>query len=104
MRYLGIAASFDDVLTDIGHRARELRLLRNLTQGDLARRSGVGSATIQRFEHRGQVSMENALRIAFALGAEEGFGRLFEPPKYATLDEALAQPKTKTRKRARKKK
>src|SRR5687767_11971749 len=94
MRYVGVVDTFDGVLTDIGHRARELRLLRNLTQADLARRSGVGSATIQRFEHRGQVSMENALRIAFALGAEDGFGRLFEPPKYTTLDEAITPPKT----------
>ena len=86
----------------IGERSKQLRLFRNFTQQELAVRAGVGSATVQRFERTGHVSMDNALRIAFALGADDGFRRLFEPPKYGSIDEALAEPKRASRKRARK--
>jgi transcriptional regulator with XRE-family HTH domain len=86
----------------LGERAKALRLSRNLTQAELAKRAGLGSATVQRFESSGHVSLENALRIAVALGAEEGFRRLFELPRYASLDEAIARSAPRTRKRARK--
>ena len=71
-----------------------------VVEGDLARRAATGLMTVRRFEKSGKVSLENALRIAYALGAEDGFARLFELPKYTTLDEALAQPKKATRMRA----
>jgi transcriptional regulator with XRE-family HTH domain len=93
---------FEQVLLAVGERAKQLRLMRNLTQHELALRSGVGSATVQRFEKTGHISLENALRIAFALGVDDGFRRLFEAPKYGSLDEALAEPKRAGRKRARK--
>jgi transcriptional regulator with XRE-family HTH domain len=93
---------FEETLAAIGERAKELRLFRNLTQQELAIRAGVGSATVQRFEKTGHIAMENALRIAFALGVDDGFRRLFELPKYGSLDEALEAPKRAGRKRARK--
>ena len=52
-------------------------------------------------EGSGRASIENVLRIATVLGAEEGFERLFEPPKYRSLDEALARPAQAERKRVR---
>jgi transcriptional regulator with XRE-family HTH domain len=96
--------SFDEMLVSVGARARETRLRQNLSQDQLARKAGVGIATIQRFEKDGHASMQNALRIAFALGAESGFDGLFELPEYASLDEALARPQETKRRRARKRK
>jgi transcriptional regulator with XRE-family HTH domain len=93
--------SYEDTLTSLGRRARTLRTLRDLPQSELARRAGVGEATVKRFEQRGRASVENMLRLAVALGAEDGFERLFEPPKYRTLDEALAQPTAASRRRVR---
>jgi transcriptional regulator with XRE-family HTH domain len=94
---------FDEMLAAIGERAKQLRLFRNFTQQELAIRARVGSATVQRFEKTGHISMENALRIAFALAADDEFRHLFQPPKYGSLDEALAEPKKRAgRKRARK--
>jgi hypothetical protein len=52
----------------------------------------VGVATIQRFEKSGHGSLDSALRIATALRAEAAFDSLFAPPKYTSLDEALARP------------
>jgi transcriptional regulator with XRE-family HTH domain len=84
----------------MGKRARQLRLLRKLRQSELATRAGIGVATVQRFEKTGTASIENVLRIATALSAEAVFDKLFEPPAYASLDEALARPAVTARRRA----
>jgi transcriptional regulator with XRE-family HTH domain len=94
--------SYPRVLTALGRRARDLRLLRSLQQREVADRAGVTSGTVQRFEATGRASLDSALRIATVLGADEGFARLFEPPKYRTLDEALARPAALDRQRVRK--
>jgi transcriptional regulator with XRE-family HTH domain len=92
--------TFGETLRDIGERARHLRLLRKLRQEELASRAGVGIATVRRFEKTGSASIENVLRIATVLNAERGFETLFEPPPYASLDEALARPPATQRQRA----
>jgi transcriptional regulator with XRE-family HTH domain len=92
--------SFRSALRALGDRARQLRLIRKLSQAELAERAGVGVATIHRFEKTGTASIENVLRIAAALHAEAGFDRLFEAPPYTSLDEALARPQVTTRRRA----
>jgi transcriptional regulator with XRE-family HTH domain len=92
--------SFHETLGAIGERARRLRLLRKLRQDELATRAGVGVATVRRFEKAGTASIENVLRIATALSAEATFDKLFEPPAYASLDEALARPALTARRRA----
>lgn len=91
---------FPETLSALGERARQLRLLRQLRQDELAARAGVGVATIHRFEKTGTASFENVLRIATALNAEAAFDKLFEAPAYASLDEALARPEVTTRRRA----
>lgn len=96
----GYDGSFRETLRSLGGRARELRLGRNVRQEELASRAGVGIATIRRFEKTGSASIENILRIATVLDADQAFDRLFEAPPYASLDEALAQPAGTRRKRA----
>ena len=93
--------SYDQTLIDLGQRARALRILRDLPQRELARRAGVGEATVKRFEQSGRASVESMLRLAVALAVEDGFERLFELPKYRSLDDALAQPAALSRKRVR---
>ena len=92
--------SFQEILREVGDRARQLRLLRKLGQAELAARAGVGVATIHRFEKTGTASIENVLRIATALQAEAAFDQLFAAPAYSSLDEALARPESATRQRA----
>ena len=93
--------SYRAVLLGLGRRARELRILRDLRQGDLAARAGVAPGTVMRFEGTGRASIENVLRIATVLGVDDAFARLFELPKYRTLDEALARPAAAERQRVR---
>jgi transcriptional regulator with XRE-family HTH domain len=88
-------------LRALGERARQLRLIRELSQAELAERAGVGVVTIHRFEKSGAGSIETLLRVATALDAEEPFESLFEAPAYTSIDDALARP-AKTRQRASK--
>lgn len=92
---------FDETLKALAERSRQLRLLRKLSQVELATRAGVGVATIRRFEkNAGTALLENVLRIAAALQADAAFDTLFAPPAYASLDEALERPALTARKRA----
>jgi transcriptional regulator with XRE-family HTH domain len=99
--YISFLKSFSSRLSSLGKRSKQLRLLRNFTQQELARRAGVGTSTLHRFEKKGHISLENALRIAMALGVDDTFEKLFELPPYKTLDEALERPKKLEHKRAR---
>ena len=93
--------TYGESLAALGRRARDLRILRQLRQSDLAARAGVAPGTVVRFERSGHASLENVLRIASVLRVDDGFERLFELPKYRTLDDALAQPKAAQRQRVR---
>jgi transcriptional regulator with XRE-family HTH domain len=93
--------SYLQSLEALGARARALRMLLELQQREVAARAGTSLGTVVRFERTGNASMENVLRIAVALGADEAFGNLFAPPKYRTLDDALASPPVRQRIRKR---
>ena len=55
-------------LEAIARRFKELRLAANVRQSDLAKRSGVGIATIRRFEAGGNISVLNLARLMTYLG------------------------------------
>ena len=60
------------VLAELGHRLERTRLVRNLTQGQLAKEAGVSKSTVERFE-AGQTatlsSLIRVLRVLDLLGA-----------------------------------
>jgi HTH-type transcriptional regulator / antitoxin HipB len=94
--------SLSDSLRGLGQRAQQLRLLRNLTQAELATNAGVGLKALRRFEASGHGTMETAVRVASALGVQDAFGNLFEAPPFQSLAEAEASAAVVTRRRARK--
>ena len=96
--------SYLDTMSSLARRAQKLRILQKLTQQELALKSNVAISTLRRFEKTGNVSLENTLRIAFALNVEADFEQLFQSPKYFTLDEALAEPRNSEPRRVRKSK
>lgn len=71
----------------LAERVRELRLERGWRQKTLAERSGVTLASLRRFETSGQISLQNLLRLAFALHRLDEFLDLLEPPPARSLDE-----------------
>ena len=79
------------------------RIRHNLTQKELAERSGVSLSSLKRFEQKSQISLENLLKIAVTLDAVESFEKLFSDIKKNTLNEYLNEKKIKKRKRVRKK-
>ena len=96
--------SIADSLRALGGRAQRLRLVRNLTQEELARNAGVGIKALRRFESTGQGTLQNVVRVAVALGVQDAFGALFEAPRFTSLAEVEAQEAAVARRRARKRK
>lgn len=60
-------------------------------QVTLAERAGVSLASLRRFESSGRISVQNLLRLAFALGRLGDFEGLFEAAPASSLDELEAR-------------
>ena len=67
-----------EMVENIAKRAREKRLVLNLSQQTLSDRSGVSYGTLKKFERTGQISLESLIKIALALDAFGSFDRLFK--------------------------
>jgi transcriptional regulator with XRE-family HTH domain len=90
-----------DHLADIAHRAREKRLTLNVTQSELALRSGVSLASLKRFESTGRIAFASLLHIALVLGNLADFEHLFR--KGRPVDLFAPEPKKRLRGSGRKK-
>ena len=82
---------------DIAVRAQARRLALNISQKELAARSGVSLGSVKRFETTGEISLTSLLSLALALNDLDAFSSLFSPPRPENLFKA---EKTTTRKRA----
>ncbi len=97
-RYFSQLATPQETAAEIGARARRLRIARGLRQADLAKRARVSIATVGRFETTGEAMFAAVLRIATALGVEQGLIELFSPPPRSIAE--LEGDGGKTRQRA----
>lgn len=86
-----------DVRLDMAARARAKRLLLNITQAELAERTGVSLSSVRRFEKTGEISLSGLLEIALALHSLEAFDQLFAPP-VRSLFEKTPRPRQRSRK------
>lgn len=84
--------------TTVGRRLRDVRLQRNVTQADLAVRSGVSTPTLAALED-GRGTLQTLASVMYALGRESEWETLLQPDPPRTLDE-VAAPRPK-RQRAR---
>ena len=94
----------DNTLTDtallklIGERLAQLRLAKNLTQGQLAEQAGLGLRTLQRLElGQAATQLSGFVRVCRALGLAERFDLLLP----AQTTSPLAQLKLQSRQRKR---
>ncbi len=86
----------EQVSAGLAARAKKLRLAKGWRQVTLAERSGVSLGSLRRFEETGRVSLENLLKLAFALGRLDDFEALLEPPPASSLtelEERLERPR-----------
>lgn len=97
MALLHSLRSPDDILREIGGRARDLRLSMNLSRATLAEKAGISAATIKRLEDTGVISLPNLVLLAVALDATEHFSVLFEKPAPFTLKQLQAPKRMRGR-------
>ncbi len=71
-----------DVQRDLAARVRASRLSQNITQAELAERSGVSLGSVRRFEATGEISLRSLLALALVLGELKEFSSLF-PSRHA---------------------
>jgi transcriptional regulator with XRE-family HTH domain len=89
----------NEFLAELGHRLKEQRLRKNMLQKDLASRTGISVSALKKLESQGLGSMENFMKVIFALRLERELHGLFQPPAESIAQvEALREP---VRKRAR---
>ncbi|SBW10989.1 Helix-turn-helix domain protein [uncultured delta proteobacterium] len=86
-----------EVRFGIAARAKAQRLALNISQKELAERSGVSLGSVKRFETSGLVSLSALLEIALVLGRLDEFGRLFAEPEEPA---SLFAPEPKKRQRS----
>ncbi len=85
-----------EVQTGIARRFKARRLAMNLTQRELAARSGVTWSSLKRFEREGLIALDSLLNLALVLDCLEDFDKLAVKsqaiPAVQSLDAVLAAP------------
>ena len=88
-----------EIAKEIATRCRELRLEQNLSQEELAERSGIATRTYRRFEQEGQISLERLIAVIHSLNRISELEEMLLPSPVTDLDE-IEKPKP-ARKRSR---
>lgn len=90
----------DEIIREIGQRLRAQRMVKSMTQEELAARAGVGIGAVKKLEAGGNATLQTLVRVIQALSLTEdleGIFRLQTTRSIAEMErEALSQ-----RKRAR---
>lgn len=84
-----------DVRYKLAERAKIRRLGLNLSQEGLARRAGISTGTIKRFEKTGHISIDSILKIALVLDVIDEFDKVFKARSAApaSIDELIETPR-----------
>lgn len=93
----------DDIVKLLCDRLRKERLARQMTQADVAARSGIGVNTVSNLEAGKNVGFESLVKVAMVLGYGEALEDLFKP-KIDSLDDILRYEKSAARQRVKRKK
>jgi transcriptional regulator with XRE-family HTH domain len=95
-----------EVRTGIAVRFKARRLAMNLTQSELAARSGVTWSSLKRFEREGLIALDSLLKLALVLDCLDDFDRLAADsksnPSAQSLDALLTAPALRLRATGRK--
>jgi len=74
------------VIRELGVRARQERLRRNLTQATVAERAGIGTATLKRLEDGNDVSLSTMIAVLRVLGGIDALDAILPTPPISPLD------------------
>ena len=76
-----------DIAKILSERHKDLRLSKKWKRTTLSERSGVNVASIIRFEQTAKISLNNFLKLLFALGRLDEADNLLLPPVAGSIDE-----------------
>ena len=66
-----------EIRAEFGQRLRAQRLVKGITQAELAERAALSLSTVKLFESRGQCTLENFVRMVIGLGLVDELQPLF---------------------------
>ncbi|MGK3116792.1 helix-turn-helix domain-containing protein [Candidatus Pantoea formicae] len=90
------------MIEELGQRLKSHRLRRNMLQKELADKAGISVSALKKLENDGKVTLENFVKVVFALRLEREMMNLFVQPALSIAQvEALKAP---ARQRAAKRK
>ena len=90
-----------ELTRQIGQRIRKRRATLGWTQVEAASRAGVAYRTWRRLEDEGKASIEDMVKAAVALRAEDALAQLFPEPEARNLDELLARQRSEAARKGR---
>ena len=90
-----------DMAEHLAQRAKARRLCLNMTQKELAERSGVSLASLRRFETTGEISLASLMCMALVLNELSAFDTLFPA---SAREDLFTRKEVPLRQRARSKK
>ncbi|MCL2412729.1 MAG: helix-turn-helix domain-containing protein [Bacteroidales bacterium] len=96
-----INGSVAELQITLAHRIKHHRLEKNLTQNELATRSGLSLASYRRFEKTGEISLKSLILVAKALNMSDDFTTLFNQVSYRSIQDVLDAQKRQKRRRSR---
>ncbi len=80
----------EDAFLEPSKLLRKQRIARNMTQADLAHRSGVSVSVLRKFEQTGKISLESFIKLTFVLGLTENFLKALQPQTgFNSMDDLL---------------
>lgn len=91
----------DEVVSLLGERLRNERLVQQMTQSEVASRAGIGVNTLSNLEAGKNVGIESMIRVAMVLGRIKEIEALFLP-KLENIDDIMRYEKGAGRQRIRK--
>ncbi|MBP9936467.1 MAG: helix-turn-helix domain-containing protein [Pyrinomonadaceae bacterium] len=85
------------ILKEIGERVAMIRLNQNLTQANLAEKSGVSKRTVERLEAGESVQITSLIRLLRSLGLQQRLEVLFPEPVASPIAQMKLQGKNRRR-------
>ena len=79
----------NEITKSLAEKIKQQRKKLNITQQELAQKSGVSLGSIKRFETKYEISLQSLIKVAIALDLDGDFENLFSTKTYASIDEVI---------------
>ncbi len=81
-----LSASSEAIIEALGKRIEDIRLSRNITQGDLANAAGISRSTLTRLAEGKPISLDSFVRVMQALRLTDHLAALLPDPSVRPVD------------------